>query len=327
MCIGGEENFVFEVNSQRDIDELIKISKEENLEIFPLGSGSNTIFKDKQYNKIFVLMKNTGILKIYENPEICNIQVQAGEIWDDFVGWSVENGYSGLEALSAIPGTVGAGPIQNIGAYGSDISETIVSVEIFDLESQKIYEVPCSECNFSYRDSIFKQNLGKFIITSVTFSLKKDTGKLEIPSYKDVQLYFLDKKKKSASAKEIRNAIVEIRSKKIPWPTDIPNTGSFFKNPVVSTDLAGIIARQNPEMPYFKLEDGVKLYAGWLIEHSGLKGFSFGKIKINDKNALVLTNPNRDAEYKDLEKAVNQIKAQVFDKFEVELEVEPNIID
>jgi UDP-N-acetylmuramate dehydrogenase len=327
MQIGGVAKYFLTANSDLEIEQAYRWARNNNVSIFPLGGGSNTIFSEKMHEYLFLLVKNTGIIKTYENPEIINIEASAGHNWDNLVDWTVANGLSGLECLSGIPGTVGAGPIQNIGAYGSEIKDTLTKVKILDIDSGEIFEIPNIECEFSYRNSVFKKNLGKFIIISVSFSLSKKSTNLEIPQYTDVQLYFLEKQQKYASSKEIRTAILEIRSKKIPRPEQMPNTGSFFKNPIVSNDIAGKIARENPEMPYFKINDKqTKLYAGWLIEKSNLKGFSFGKIKIDQKNSLVLTNPNGSGNFDDLEKAIKQIQAQIYQNFEIELEIEPNII-
>jgi UDP-N-acetylmuramate dehydrogenase len=327
MQIGGVAKLFATANSESEIIDICKWSIDNNINIFPIGEGSNTVFSEKIHDYLFLLIKNKGIIKTYEGPEIVNIEVGAGEIWDDLVKWSIENNFSGLECLSGIPGTVGAGPIQNIGAYGSEIKDTLSKVKLVEIETGKVFEISNKDCDFSYRNSIFKKHTGKFIILSVSFCLSKKNQDLEIPQYKDVQLYFLEKKKKKVSSAEIRLAILEIRSKKIPWPSEIPNTGSFFQNPIVKNELAGKIVRENPEMPYFKIDDKqTKLYAGWLIEKSNLKGFNFGKIKIDPKNALVLTNPKGSGNFNDLEKAIKQIQAQIYQNFEIELEIEPNII-
>jgi UDP-N-acetylmuramate dehydrogenase len=327
MKIGGTANFFTTINSEKELRQAHDFALKNNIELFPIGSGSNTIFSDEKHNRLFTLIKIKGIIKTYDGAEFTNIEVSAGKNWDEFVKWTIENDLAGLECLSGIPGTVGAGPIQNIGAYGSEIKDHLTFVKIYDLSDQKIYQISQDKCEFTYRDSIFKKNLGKFIIISVGFQLSKNNQKLNIPEYKDVQMYFLEKGQKTASAKKIRKAILEIRSRKIPWPSEIPNAGSFFKNSIVENNVATKILLQYPEMPYFKIdENSSKLYAGWLIEKCELKGFNFGKIKIHENNALVLTNPNGLGNFSDLEKAVNQIKAAIFEKFEIELEIEPNII-
>jgi UDP-N-acetylmuramate dehydrogenase len=331
MRIGGEAKHFTNLADINDLKDIIGYAKENSLNIFPIGGGSNTIFSDLKKNDLdkylFVLVQNKGIQKTYENDDTVNVTASAGEDWDEFVGWCVENDLKGLECLSGIPGTVGAGPIQNIGAYGSEISNTLTSVEVYDIENEKTYNISNADCDFRYRDSIFKQNIGRFIILSVSFSLSKIKDTIQIPEYKDVQLYFLDKKKKKATVREIREAILKIRGDKIPWPTDIPNTGSFFKNPIVDQKTAGILARSNPEMPYYVLPDAqIKLYAGWLIENVDLKGCDFGKIKINEKNALILTNPQGRGSFSDLLEAIDMIQERVGKEYGIRLEVEPNIV-
>ncbi len=325
MKIGGQAKYLIEIENKNELVDAWKFGRKKNLPLFPIGAGTNTIFSEKEHDSIIISMKNTGVLKTYEGPDFVNIEAGAGENWDDLVKWSIENGLSGLEALSGIPGTVGACPIQNIGAYGSDVSKTITSVEFFDIDKCKFYEASNDQCEFSYRDSVFKKNLGKFIITKVSFQLSKKSP--EIPQYKDVQLYFLAKKQSHASAKEIRNAILEIRKEKLPDPSSIPNCGSFFKNPVVDKTALEQILVKYPEMTYFAIDaEHSKLYAGWLIEKVGLKGAQIGNIKIHDKSSLVITNPDGKANFNELELAIHEIKTRVRDEFGVDLEIEPNII-
>lgn len=328
MKIGGVSKKFATANNEKEILEICTAAKLSGEKIFSLGGGSNTVFSEKTHDLLILLLKNKGIIKTYENSEMVNIEVQAGEGWDDLVNWTTENNYSGLEKLSGIPGTVGAGPIQNIGAYGSEIKDTLTKVRILDLESGKIFEIPNVDCEFSYRDSVFKRNLGKFIILSVSFSLSKVATELEIPTYKDVQMHFLKKDKKKVTSKEIREAILEIRNNKIPLHQITPNCGSFFKNPIVGNHVATQIGLEKEALPYTKINDNeVKLFAGWLIENSGYKGYDFGTLKIDDKNSLIITNPDSIASYNDLKKAVAEIQEKVLANFGVNLEVEPNLID
>jgi UDP-N-acetylmuramate dehydrogenase len=328
MKIGGTAKYFTIVETESDIKNAYEWAQLNNLKIFPLGGGSNTIFSEKKHDYLFILIKNSGILKSYESDQIINIDVSAGENWDGLVAWTIKNNLKGLECLSGIPGTVGAGPIQNIGAYGSEIRDTLTKVKILDIESGQISEISNNECDFDYRDSVFKKNLGKFIILLVSFSLQKAESPQTIPQYKDIQLYFLDKKQKAATISKIREAVLEIRGNKIPWPADIPNCGSFFKNPIVSNSVAGKIAREYPEIPYFKIdEETTKLYAGWMIEKVLPKGFEFDSIKIDKKNSLVLINPGGKADFNQLEKAVKEIQDKIYKKFKIKLEIEPNIID
>lgn len=326
LKIGGEANFFTHIKEAKDLTVLYKFSKNKNLPIIALGSGTNTIFEDKKIEKVIAKIEIGGITKVYENSEFANVEVGAGENWDNFVAWSVENDLSGIEALSGIPGTVGASPIQNIGAYGQEVSNNIIWLEIFDLQDGQFYEMSREQCEFGYRDSIFKKNLGRFIIVKVAFQLFKKSP--EIPQYKDVQFYFLEKKQKTASLAEIRQAILEIRASKLPWPNEIPNCGSFFKNPIVSTEHFDKLMAKYPKMPNFPIDEkSIKIYAGWLIEECGLKGKKIGKIQIYEKNSLVLTNPDGKADFKNLEKAIEEIKESVSEKFEIELEIEPNIFN
>ena len=327
MKIGGIANLLIEIENEEELFQVYDYAKYHNLKLFPLGGGSNTIFSDKNHSLLIIKMKNKGILKTYEGNEMVNIEVQAGEDWDELVDWTVQNDLSGLENLSLIPGTVGASPIQNIGAYGSEIKDTLIKVKILDLKNGKVFEILNQDCDFSYRNSIFKENLGQFIIISVFFNLKKVTKPIKIPEYKDVQLYFLGTKKNTVSLKQIRKAIIEIRESKIPDPEIIPNSGSFFKNPIVTDDLASRIGFKYPEMPYYKLEENkTKLYAGWLIEKAGLKGQKFGNLTINEKNALILTNPEQKSDFLELTDVIEKINLKLKNKFGLELEVEPNLV-
>ncbi len=327
MQIGGYAKYFKEVLTDEEIINACNEARELNIEIFPLGEGSNTIFSDKIHNLLILKIMTKGILKVYENEEIINLEVSAGENWDDFVAWTVKHNLGGLENMSGIPGTVGASPIQNIGAYGSEVKDNLIKVKILDLETFQIFEITNPDCNFSYRDSVFKQNLGHFIILSVFFSLNKFSKKVPIPEYKDVQLYFLNKNKKTASLKEIRNAILEIRNNKIPNYKQIPNSGSFFKNPIVDNRIVTQIILDYPEMPYFKASPGTtKLFAGWLIEKCDLKGYSFGNLKIDTNNCLIITNPNKKASFEELLRFISIIRKRVREKFSIDLEVEPNVV-
>lgn len=324
MKIGGVADFFAEAKSIADLREIKEFADSKNISIFPIGGGSNVIFSDENHSGIFVHIQLRGIIKMYENAEFANIEVAAGEDWDEFVAWTIKNGLSGIESLSAIPGTVGASPIQNIGAYGTEVSDRIISVEVFDLQTGELHEMSNAQCEFGYRDSIFKKNIGKFIITKVVFQLpKKKPG---IPQYKDVQIYFGIRKQKNPTAEEIRNAIIEIRAGKLPDINTVPNNGSFFTNPVISKKEAGLIIEKFPNIPFFELDnDQIKFYAGWLIEQAITEDFK-NPIVLYEKNKLVLTNPGGKGSFKALQEKIEDIKGAVKEKFDLTLEVEPNII-
>jgi len=331
MKIAGTAEYFAIANNAEDIIEAVKYANEQKLTIFPIGSGSNTIITDNDdseflKNHLFLLIKTTGISKVHEDSNIINLKVAAGENWDEFVEYTVNNNLHGLENLSLIPGTVGACPIQNIGAYGSEVSNKIIKVEVLDLNDLKFYEINNQDCEFSYRNSIFKKNLGEFIITNVYFSLEKKKAEIEIPTYKDVQLYFLEKNKKFTSAKEIRQAIIEIRSKKIPDPAIVPNSGSFFQNPIVDIKLAQQIIINYPEAPYFKIDDeNIKLFAGWLIEKSVENRKVSENFELAKNNFLILTNIDGRGDFHELLEAVDLMKKKVREEFKLRLMVEPNL--
>ena len=352
--IGGVAKHLCEIENEQDIKDFLDFANKEKLPQIILGSGSNTFFNDGLLKKVFGLIKIKGKFKSYDGPDFVNIEIGAGEDWDELVEWAVGNNWSGLECLSLIPGTVGASPVQNIGAYGQEVKNVITHVRAYDTEYDEFIEIPNDQCLFEYRDSLFKKNPGRFIISSVSMQLKKVSDKLPVPQYKDLQLYFLEKKQKAATLLEIRNAVIKIRKEKLPDPKEIPNCGSFFKNPIIPADFAEKLLADFPTMPQFKMGSGkinnaqnkasnkhnnfqqiidetdnkkeqIKIFAGWLIEQAGLKGFEYKNLAIYDKSALVVINKS-DSQASDLiefEKIINEKIEQVF---EITLEREPNFI-
>lgn len=324
LKIGGQAKYFIEIENENELQKIVEIKEKERLPVVVLGSGSNTAFNDNFHNKVFVKIAIDEILKVYEDKNGVNIDVGAGTNWDKLVEWTVKNKLSGLELLSGIPGLVGASPIQNIGAYGGEISNTLTHVKLFDLESKEFYEVTNRECNFDYRDSIFKKNPGRFIITRVAFRLSKE--KPSLPQYKDIALYFLGKRNKNPTLKEIRQAVIDVRNKKLPDPKKQPNCGSFFKNPIVDKDQAESLTSRFKDIPNYRAKGGqVKLSGGWLIEKSGFKGKDFGNIKVSDSSALVLIS-NGKATFRELIEARDKIIAGVKKNFDVDLEVETNLV-
>lgn len=305
------------------------MAKEKKLPLLILGSGTNVILPE--YVEAVVALTKTKGLK----TKGLQIEVQAGEEWDRVVGFAVENNLSGLEALSSIPGKAGSAPIQNIGAYGTEIGDTLVSVEAYDTSKKDFVVIRKKDCGFSYRDSLFKRNPNRFIITSLILELSKESP--SIPNYKDVQNYFAKRENPKPKLKEIREAIIEIRQNKLPDYQQIPNCGSFFKNPIVETKLAEKIKQDFADLPIYtpnlptsdvgrsKTSNKVKIPAGYLIEKAGLKGANIDNIVVYEHNALVLTNPF-GASFANLVSAKNKIQKIVFQKFGITLEPEVNII-
>lgn len=321
--IGGNAKYFAVIQSEEDLVVLHKFASGKNLPLTVIGRGTNTIFKDGIIDHVIGIMDITGIRKAMEFPDSVQVEAKAGEIWDDLVLWTVTEDLSGIEALSAIPGTVGAAPIQNIGAYGSELSDTFVNVRAYNTKTGEFELLGLTQCEFEYRDSLFKKNPGSLIVTSLTIEVSKK--KPEIPKYKDIQLYFLGRKTKPG-LQQIRKAIIETRKEKLPHPNKVPNAGSFFKNPILLNSEVDKLLETYPNMPHFKVDnDYVKIYAGWLIEKAGFKGKVFENVSIYPKNALVLTT-NGSATYKELEKAQNEIIEAVKKKFNIILEREPVLI-
>ncbi|MDC1069066.1 UDP-N-acetylmuramate dehydrogenase [Candidatus Kapabacteria bacterium] len=303
--------------------ELTNIDQLANLdeEVFVLGGGSNVILPE---NMTKMVLKNSikGINIIDENSESVLIKVGAGENWHEFVEFSVNCGYYGLENLALIPGTVGAAPIQNIGAYGVEQSSTFQSLEYYHLEKKEIIKIHNFECKFAYRDSVFKKDLkSKAIILNVTYKLSK---KINVNiGYKDFEKFFLNKK--SISSKNVFDAVVSIRNSKLPNPSEIPNCGSFFKNPIVESVHFENLKKEYSKIKYYEVNDKYKIPAAWLIENCGLKGFRINDVQVSKNHALVLINTGKAA-YNDVIDLKNYIIKEVFKKFNIKLEVEVNII-
>jgi UDP-N-acetylmuramate dehydrogenase len=321
--IGGIAHKVFLLKNITDIIEVDLYASQVSKPLVVLGEGSNSIFADTNDKYIIGLIQNKGIKIIKKNKNNILVKVSAGEIWDEFVKWSVDHSFSGVEALSGIPGTVGAAPIQNIGAYGAELSTTCVEVEVFDRQEKKVKTLIKDQCDFSYRNSIFKKEKDKYIIINIT--LKLSNLPPSIPQYADVQKYF--KSNAHPTQKQIRNVIMQIRNNKIPDYKQIPNCGSFFENPIITKEHLNKLTQKFPEMPYFELpNDFYKVFAGWLIEHVDFESAQTGGITFNHKSKLILLNSN-NATFDDLQYTLSKIKKLIHDTYAIDLKIEPNIFD
>ncbi len=289
-----------------------------------LGGGSNVLF-DGDFHGEVIWINNKGIQIVDETNQEVVIEVSAGEVWHDFVMWTIDNGYNGLENLSLIPGNVGASPMQNIGAYGVEIKDCFESLEAYSVESREFKTFNHKECAFGYRESVFKNRLkDKFIITKVKYKLKK-TPSLKL-SYGAIQGVLEEQGIHHPSAKDVSNAVISIRQSKLPDPKELGNAGSFFKNPIISKIEFEKIHERHPDMVFYDLDDGtVKLAAGWLIEHAGWKGKKFGDCGVHVNQALILVNYG-DAKGKEIMELSASIQADVLDKFGVKLNCEVNFV-
>ena len=305
-----------------DIKFLFNQKKQFLKKILVLGGGSNILFT-KDYDGLIIHNQIKGIEKVEENKDFLTLKVGAGENWHKFVLYTLKIGLSGIENLSLIPGCVGAAPIQNIGAYGVEVKDFISKVEFYHIKERKIDKKNKIECNFGYRDSIFKKSLkNKVIITHVYFKLNKKFNK--IISYGTLK-ELAQKKSTELKAEDISNFIIEIRNSKLPNPENIGNAGSFFKNPIVSSSKIEKLTKDYPEIIYFKIDNNnYKVSAGWLIENIGLKGYRKGDAGTYEKQALVIIN-HSNASGKELLLFSNFISEKVLNTYDIKLENEVNI--
>lgn len=314
--------YFVESDTESEFLEFVSSYELKPEEIMVLGEGSNFLFTDDFDGTVFYpTMKGMEIVE--ENDEHVWVKVGAGEVWDDFVAWTVEQGYGGVENLSFIPGHVGAAPVQNVGAYGMEAGDTIERVEAIQIEKARKETISAADCRFAYRDSIFKGEWkNRYIVTYVVFRLTKvPEFRLNYGSVRE-ELQKLGE----VSLKNIRRAIIQIRRAKLPDVKELPNAGSFFKNPVVSREQAGQLKERYPELPVYPVdEDRVKLAAGWLIEQCGWKGKDLGKAGVYEKQALILVN-RAGASGVEVARLANEVKKSVFMTFGVWIEPEVYVI-
>lgn len=287
-----------------------------------LGGGSNILFC-ADYPGLVVRIANRGIRVVADDGEHVVVEAAAGENWHDFVQYTVTQGWCGLENLSLIPGTVGAAPVQNIGAYGVEVQSCIESVHSFDLLSGKWRWMSAKECCFAYRDSIFKHSEGKrYVITSVRFALShRFVPQLQYGDLEQKVAHI--SKNQKLNAKIVAQAVCQIRRQKLPDPCVLGSAGSFFKNPIVKPQVAAVLLHQYPDLPHYPQPDGcIKLAAGWMIERCGLKGYQHGGAAVHDQQALVLVNKDH-ATAADVVALARYICDCVINHFQVQLEPEP----
>lgn len=313
-----------EVISIEEIKLALNFAKSKFCPFLILGGGSNILFTES-YKGLVIHIKSKGIKTISEDDSSILLEVQAGEIWHDFVMYTVENNYGGLENLSLIPGTVGASPMQNIGAYGVEIKDTCVEVAALDIETNSIKTFSHSDCQFGYRNSYFKyEGKGKYIITSVKFRLSKNPDLNT--SYGQIKDQLLINGIIQPTIFDVSKAVIEIRQSKLPDPKVIGNAGSFFKNPTIPITQYNKLLAIYPNMPSYKIDDKmVKIPAGWLIEQKGWKGKITGNAAVHDKQALVLVNKS-SASGKEVFQLASNIKQDILQTFGIELEIEVNVI-
>lgn len=312
----------YEIGKEADLLQLLSDNPVPRLPILVLGGGSNILFT-QDFEGLVLKNNIPGIDVQEEGEDHVVLRVGSGVIWHDLVEFSLEKGWGGLENLSLIPGTVGAAPIQNIGAYGAELKDIFVSLEAIHLGTLSKQSFSLSDCRFGYRDSVFKREAkGKFMITNVSLRLSKNPV-LNL-SYGAIKQELEKLGITTPSVMDVGHTVMAIRNSKLPNPKQIGNAGSFFKNPVIPETAFSPLLSAYPQMPHFIQEDGIKIPAGWLIETAGWKGKSFNNCGVYPKQALVLVNYD-GASGKDIIHLAHAIQESVFSIFGITLELEVNI--
>jgi UDP-N-acetylmuramate dehydrogenase len=317
-------DFFVKLSSIKALQELINNQLYQENNSLILGGGSNILFT-KDFNGLVLKTDFKGIKLEKEDEDFYYISAMAGEQWHSFVLKTIENNWQGLENLSLIPGSVGAAPIQNIGAYGVEVGDHIKTVKTIDLKDGKLCSFTAAECKFGYRNSVFKQQLkGKYLIYEVVFKLNKKPH-YNI-GYAALSEYLKHNNAGTVNAKTISEAVISVRKSKLPDPAEIGNCGSFFKNPVISSTQFNVLHKDYPAMPHYAVESGqVKIPAGWLIQTCGFKGEKVGRVGTYEKQALVIINLGNATGSEAFSFAQNII-SKVENRFGIRLEPEVNIM-
>ncbi|MGH8160465.1 MAG: UDP-N-acetylmuramate dehydrogenase [Rhodanobacter sp.] len=322
LRVAARAKLLAEIRDASKLPELLDFPAVRNDRLLVLGEGSNVLFTG-DFDGTVLAMETRGV-QVESDGDSARIAVAAGERWDDFVRWTLGQGYAGLENLILIPGTVGAAPIQNIGAYGCEVAEFIESVEAWDIRERRVVTLDHATCAFAYRDSLFKHEPGRYIVTAVRFMLPRSRPLRTDYAGINEQLARMGVDKPAPF--HVAEAVVHLRTSKLPDPSVIGNAGSFFKNPIVDATLAESLKREHPGLPAWPQPDGrCKLSAAWMIESAGFKGLREGDAGISNRHALVLVNHGK-ATGPQLWALAQKVMLGVQQKFGVQLEPEPVVI-
>ena len=326
LRVGGPARKIIHAHSEAELIEFVKAADSAKEPILILGGGSNLLISDAGFAGTVIRVESKGNALDYDACSGGMIEVSAGEDWDKFVEISIEKGFADLESLSGIPGTVGGAPIQNIGAYGHEISETIARVKTYDRSKGKVKTFTNTECKFSYRNSIFKEQPGRYVILTVTFQLRKGAQSLPI-TYAELAKQLSVNIGDQVEVAKVREAVLKLRASKgmlINLENEIYSAGSFFVNPILSKSAADQLPADAPRWPQ---NDGkVKTSAAWLMEHSGvIKGEKLAGAQISDKHVLALTNSG-GATAEDIVELAKRARKKVYEKFGIKLEAEVQLV-
>lgn len=327
MRLGGTAAYCADITNRTDLREAITWAYKNKRPVVTIGGGSNIVWRDEGFDGLLLINKVMGYQEFQEDSENYYLTVGAGENWDSVVDRSVQAGASGIEALSLIPGTAGATPIQNVGAYGQEISQTLVSIEAYDINGGQFITIPAEDCHFSYRSSRFKTaDRGRFVILGITLHLMK-TNPIP-PFYPSLQAYLDQHQITDFTPKTIRDAVIAIRTAKLPDPAMVANNGSFFANPIIDQGQLSALLDKYPGLVYWPQEGGgIKLSAAWLVEQAGFKDYHDKETGMGTwpTQALVLVNEHAKST-SDLLKFKQKIIDSVQDTFGVQLEQEPELL-
>ena len=328
MRLGGRAKYLMEIHDRAELATALTWAKENNLSVIMIGDGSNIVWQDTGFDGLVLVNKIMGYEQLDEDTHNTYLTVGGGENWDNVVERSVQAGLTGIEALSLIPGTTGATPIQNVGAYGQDISQTLSSLEVYDSQTGQFINMPVMDCGFGYRTSRFKTtDKGRFFITSITLHLTK--GNLQPPFYDTLQRYLDEHDIHEFTPAAIREAVIAIRSSRLPDPATVANNGSFFANPIINVDLLTQLLAAYPAIPHWATDDEtkVKIPAAWLVDQAGFKDYHDSETGMATwpPQALVFVNEHAKSTA-DLLKFKQKVIDAVEAKFHITLVQEPELL-
>lgn len=319
--LGGKARYFLNAENLDSIISGVSFARENKLPVFVLGGGSNTLFSDDGFNGLIIKINILGKNIEREDETSVEVEVSSGEVWDDFVKWSVANNFSGIENLSGIPGVVGASVIQNIGAYGTEISSVVSSVKYYDPTLGEVKNISNGDCEFEYRSSVFKNKLKHSVVLSVVYKLNKK-HKYDL-TYEDIRIYFEKVNISNPSLKDVRNAVLDIRSKKMPDLSKYGTAGSYFKNVIVNKKEAEYFLNEYKDAKFWELPNGlVKISSAWVLDHVlNIRGIRVGNVGTADNQALVIVNFGGGSSF-EVKNFAEEIKKNFFEKTKLNLEEE-----
>jgi UDP-N-acetylmuramate dehydrogenase len=326
MRLGGDAKFLAEVHSRDEVAEAVSWAEERKLPVLMIGGGSNIIWRDEGFPGLIMVNKIPGFEEKTDGDDVL-VTIGGGEDWDDVVARTVDEGLTGVEPLSLIPGTAGATPVQNVGAYGREIAEVLENAEVYDAQTKQFTTIAAADCNFGYRTSRFKTtDRGRFFITAITLRLRR--GNPGPPFYAALQTYFDEHNITEFTPRVVRDAVIAIRSSKLPDPAQVANNGSFFANPIITEEKFQKLQAEYPDIPSWPTDDGRhKIPAGWLMDQAGFRGVHDEETGMGTwpQQALVLVNEHAQSTT-DLLKFRAKIISAVQTKFGITLQQEPELL-